>query len=206
VVDTPVGRIGIGICADNQFAAHLRSLRDAGVDLVLMPHAWPTPLKAAGAVREADVAAQQRRVVELPALYARALGVPVVFVNQVGPLMPIDGILGWIMDPAVWRLRGQSRVVDSDGSLLGELGEQEGVLTATVTMDPDRRREGQPPSYGGWLQPGSAVVRRLIIPVDILSGRLSYSLSRARRQQARGRLGAFGETRGLTGRRGTSSS
>jgi N-carbamoylputrescine amidase len=79
VIDTPIGRIGIGICADNQFAAHLRLMRDLRADLVLMPHAWPTPCKAAGPVSEDDVASQQRRMIELPSLYARSLGVPVVF-------------------------------------------------------------------------------------------------------------------------------
>ncbi len=94
---------------------------------------------AAGLVSRADVAAQQERMTELPVLYARALGVPVVFVNQVGPLLPIGGILGHLMDPRIWRLRGQSRIVDCDGSVLGQLAEDEGVLTADVVMDPARK-------------------------------------------------------------------
>jgi hypothetical protein len=63
------------------------------------------PARAAGLVSEADVAAQQRRMTGLPVLYARALGVPVVFVNQIGPLLPIGGLLGRLMDPGIWRLR-----------------------------------------------------------------------------------------------------
>jgi N-carbamoylputrescine amidase len=125
--DTGAGRIGIGICADNQFAATLRLMGEQRADLILMPHAWPTPARAAGLVSQADVAAQQQRMTELPVLYARALGVPVVFVNQVGPLLPIGGILGHLMDPRIWRLRGQSRIVDSDGSVLGQLAEEEAV-------------------------------------------------------------------------------
>ena len=34
------------------------------------------------------------------------VGVPVVFVNQVGPLLPVGGILGHLMDTKIWRLRG----------------------------------------------------------------------------------------------------
>ena len=94
MIDTPIGRIGIGIC-DNQFAAHLRLMQELQADLILMPHAWPTPSKAAGLVSETDVATQQTRMIELPALYARSLGVPVVFVNQIGPLLPVGGILAW---------------------------------------------------------------------------------------------------------------
>ena len=187
LIDTPAGRIGIGICADNQFVATLGIMHEQRADLILMPHAWPTPARAAGLVSQADVAAQQQRMTELPVLYARALGVPVVFVNQVGPLLPIGGILGRLMDPRIWRLRGQSRIVDSDGSVLGQLAEDEGVLTAQTVMDPARKYyEAQPSSsFGGWMQPGSWAARHLIIPLDIAGGRLSYTISRDRRRKAR---------------------
>src|SRR5436190_3905498 len=43
IVDTSLGRLGIAICADNQFV-HMPSFFHAhAVDLVLMPHAWPIP-------------------------------------------------------------------------------------------------------------------------------------------------------------------
>ncbi len=72
---------------------------------------------------------------ELPVLYARALGVPVVFVNRVGPLLPIGG-------------------------LLGQLTEEEGALTADAVMDPARQHYDSQPGYGGWLQPGSPTLGR----------------------------------------------
>ena len=185
LIDIPAGRIGVGICADNQFAATLRIMHEQRADLILMPHAWPTPARAAGLVSQADVAAQQRRMTELPVLYARALGVPVIFVNQVGPLLPIGSILGHLMDPRIWLLRGQSRIVDCDGSVLGQLAEEEGVLTAEVVMGPARKHYHAQPSFGGWLQPGSWAARHLIIPLDIAAGRLSYTISRERRRKAR---------------------
>jgi predicted amidohydrolase len=173
LIDTPAGRIGIRICADNQFVATMGIMHELRADLILMLHAWPTPARAAGLVSQADVAAQQQRMTELPVLYARALGVPVVFVNEVGPLLPIGGILGRLMDPRIWRLRGQSRIVDSDGSVLGQLAEDEGVLTAEAVMDPARKHYEAQPSFGGWLQPGSWAARHLIIPLDIAGGRMS---------------------------------
>ena len=42
LIDTPAGRIGIGICVDNQFATTLRLMDEQRADLILMPHAWPT--------------------------------------------------------------------------------------------------------------------------------------------------------------------
>ena len=185
LIDTRAGRIGVGICADNQFAATLRVTREQRADPILLPHAWPTPVRAADLVSEADVAAQQERMAQLPVLYARALGVPVVFVNQVGPLQPIGGILGHLMDPGIWRLRGQSRIVDSDGSVLGQLGEDGGVLTADAVMDPGRKHYAAQPSFGGWLQPGQWAGRRIIIPLDIAVGRVGYTVSGERRRKAR---------------------
>jgi len=185
VIETPIGRIGIGICADNQFASHLQLMHEREVDIILMPHAWPTPFRAAGVVSEADVAGQQRRLIELPLLYARSLGVPVVFVNQIGPLLRVGGILGRLMAPDTWRLRGQSRIVNSDGSLLAALDDQEGVLVATVCLDPASKRYEEPQTYGGWLQPGPTLVRKVIIPLDTIIGRLSYEISRERKQRAR---------------------
>jgi len=185
LIVTPAGRVGIGICADNQFAAQLRLMDEQRADLILMPHAWPTPAHAAGLVSQADVAAQQRRMIELPVLYARSLGVPVVFVNQVGPLLPVGGILGRLMDPRIWRLRGQSRIVDSDGSVLGQLSDDEGVLTARAVLEPARKHYDAPPSFGGWLQPGAWAARHLIIPADIAVGRVLYATSGQRRRKAR---------------------
>jgi len=198
LIDTPAGRIGVGICADNQFAATLRLMHEQDADLVLMPHAWPTPARAAGLVSPADVAAQQQRMTDLPVLYARALGVPVVFVNQVGPLLPIGGILGHLMDPRIWRLRGQSRIVDCDGGVLGQLGDEEGVLTADVVMGPGRKHYEAQPGYGGWLQPGPWAGRHLIIPLDIAAGRLSYTISRQRRRKARAAAERTNDPAGVT--------
>ena len=53
--------IGIGICADNQFVATMGIMHELRADLILMPHAWPTPARAAGLVSQADVAAQQQQ-------------------------------------------------------------------------------------------------------------------------------------------------
>ena len=173
-------------------------MHELQADLIVMPHAWPTPVRAAGLVSEADVAALQRRITELPALYARALGVPVVFVNQVGPLPPIPGMLGRLMSPQIWRLRGQSRIVDSDGSLAGALGDDERVLVAEVVMDRGRMHRDELPDFGGWLQPGPLLERKAIIPADIVAGTLSYALSRTRVRKAQAALRPATERRRLS--------
>lgn len=185
VIETELGRIGIGICADNQFVFLLRLMQERSADMVLMPHAWPGPWKTSKLVKEDDIEITRRKVRDLPLLYAGLLGVPAVFVNQVGEFGGMPGILGKFMDPDVFRLQGLSRIIDADGAVKGELGDGEGVLLADVTLDPARKVRVEPENHGGWLLPGLAVVRKVIIPLDIGLGKLRYALSVERRRKAR---------------------
>lgn len=182
LIATSIGRVGVSICADCQSPRILRLLHDRSVDLVVMPHASPTPAVARGAVSQQDIVAQRERMAELPITFARSLGVPAVFVNGTGAMAPLAGLLGRVMDPTVFRLRGGSRIVDANGALQGSLGDGEDVLAADVTLDPARRSWHAPRSYGGWLTPGSAVVRRVIIPAAIGLGRLNYRRGRGHRR------------------------
>ena len=185
IVDTSLGRLGIAICADNQFV-HMPSFFHAHeVDLVLMPHAWPIPRVARGIVKAHDVREQLEHVRSLPVLYATLLGVPVVFANLTGPFAPVPGVLGRLIDPTVFAMGGQSRVVDSDGIVRASLDSGEGVATADVVLDPALKRLGRIPDHHGWLFPGSRVARELLMPIDIAWGRLSYTLSRSRAHTAR---------------------
>jgi hypothetical protein len=51
-------------------------------------------------------------------------------------------------------------------------------------MDADLKHYQEQPSFGGWLQPGPALSRKVIIPLDILTGTISYATSRKRKAQA----------------------
>lgn len=183
MIDTPLGRIGVRICADNQFAAQLRLMHDQQADLVLMPHAWPTPARAGGLVSQTD--GRPAGPADRAPRSVRALPRSPGGVRQSGrPALPIGGILGRLMNPRIWRLRGQSRIIDSDGTLLGELGDDEGAVAGAATLDPGRKHNQQPPEFGGWLQPGPWLERKVIIPIDIATGRLRYAASRKRPRKA----------------------
>jgi N-carbamoylputrescine amidase len=185
VIDTALGRIGVGICADNHFVSLVQQLQAESVDLMLMPHAWPTPGRTTLFVSERDICEQREKSRQLTLLYAKCLGVPVVFVNGIGRMGRLAGLLGRVMDPDVFRLDGRSMIIDSDGSLKAELGTEEGVIAADIVLDPSRKRNVKPKSYGGWLHPGSAVARNIIIPLDIAFGVLTYTLNPMRRRKAR---------------------
>lgn len=182
VIETDMGRIGVGICADNEFTAFLREMQARSVDLVLMPHAWPTPVRVGGPVSARDLEQTNKHMEVLPLVYARHLGVPVVFVNQVGRIAPLAGLIGKLMDPNQFRCQGQARIIDSDGRVAGSLGDEEGVIVADVTLDPARKKASEPPSYGGWVLPGSALPRKVVIPLDTVVGMLMYRVHEGRRR------------------------
>ncbi len=181
IIDTVFGRLGVGICADNHLVSFLRQMHADSVDLILMPHAWPTPYKEVGLVSQKDREATGAKVEMLASLYACSLGVPVVFVNPTGPMAPMAGVFGRLMRPEVFSLQGGSRIVDSDGTLKGSLGSSEGILIADVTLDPDRKLYREPRHYGGWLHPGSALIRKLLFPLEVILGGVSYRRNRGRR-------------------------
>jgi N-carbamoylputrescine amidase len=185
VIHTLFGKIGVGICADNQMAEFLKQMAVDSVDLMLMPHGWPTPCRTSAQVSEQDIQEQHEKTRQLVTLYARRLGVPAVFVNGTGSMGRMIGLLGRFMDPAVFRLEGRSHIVDSDGASMGMLGSEEGLLTADVTLDPARKHFSEPDSFDGWLLPGNAISRKVIIPFDVNVGQIWYTLSSLRRKKAR---------------------
>jgi hypothetical protein len=60
-------------------------------------------------------------------------------------------------------LRSQSGIADSDGSVLGQLDDEQGVLTAETVRDPARKRYSAQSSLNGWRQPGNWAARHVII-------------------------------------------
>ena len=187
VIDTEIGRIGIGICADNHYVDMPLEMQEKSIDLLLMPHAWPIPFRAAGLVKAEDVLEQLENVKGYAQLFSRMLGVPSVFVNAVGPIGPErwEGILGRLMDPTIYRNAGYSTITDPDTSVLGQLGpEEEGVIVADVTLDQSLKVQMAPVSYGGWLHPGDPVFRKVVLPVEVCVAKLKYAIRSGRKAKA----------------------
>jgi N-carbamoylputrescine amidase len=184
IIETNLGRIGVGICADNQMMSFLKQMAADSVDLLLMPHGWPTPCKTNKQVSEEDVLDHQERTRLLVSLYSQNLGIPAVFVNSVGSMGRLTGLLGKFLVPEIFRLEGRSRIVDSDGTTVGELVSEEDVIIADVILDPSRKHFSEPESYDGWLLPGNAFTRKIMIPFDIHFGQMCYSFNFSRKKKA----------------------
>lgn len=193
-IDTGIGRLGVGICADNHFVTLVRQMQAQSVDMMIMPHAVPTPFKVGGLVSEDDIPRNNAKLRATAPLYSKLLGVPAMFVNTVGPLggEKWPGLFGSIYKADQFRLGGLSTIVDSDGTVKGEAdGLSECVVMANITLDPSRKINVVPTAYGryggGWIDAGisSNAARDAICYIDSFFGRLSYNFSRLRGRKAR---------------------
>jgi N-carbamoylputrescine amidase len=149
VIETEIGRVGVGICWDNHTARFMRRVGRERMDLLLMPHSGPCitmgPLTLVGERgREALRGAA--------AFYAAAFGVPTVMANKAAGADSRSPV-PWV---PLARLRlhfvGQSTICDADGNVCDRLDEREGVVAAEVALDPQRKRRPRLPS-GYWSRP-----------------------------------------------------
>jgi N-carbamoylputrescine amidase len=125
VISTAIGRIGVGICAENYYCFAATQMLEQSVDFILMPHAAADMSEGGGLTTPPGT--------HLASWYATKLGVPVAMVNKVGRSYkpPPNEIKG--------RYPGRSAVVDSDASVLQSMDENEGIGIAEITLDPARK-------------------------------------------------------------------
>ncbi len=147
-IDTPLGRIGVGICFDSHTAVVANALVVADVDLVLAPHCYCVPRRTSRSVSQADIDRLVRNLGEIAPLYAKTLGIPAIVTNRVGDWDVPKG--------ARFVFPGQATIADSDGTVLGRLEAAEGVLIADVQLDPSRKTHMAPKAHSRWIYPGPA--------------------------------------------------
>ncbi len=174
VIETPFGKVGVGICNDNQTLAFLQHVANERPDLILMPHSAPTPhVRGLGRVFRHYYDAQLRG---LASRYAGTLGIPVVLANKVSfevtrtpiPLAPLVQL--------PMQFHGYSTVCDADGRVLGRLVDEEGALVGDVRLDPEGKRHVSPDAHGYWSFPPpllATAMGRLLRTLDGL-GQRSY--------------------------------
>lgn len=180
VIDTELGKVGVGICYENHQAFILRLMHQQSVDLMLMPHSAPTPSQSLFFPRK-YIEMYHDMLRELASRYARALGVPAVMVNKCGQLRtPMPRLPFWKWDSS---FPGLSSIADSDGTVKAQLRDEEAVIVEDVLLDPSRKIHAPPKCYGRW----SWKAPRLWNMVRVIEamGALEYSLSRSRKKRAR---------------------
>jgi N-carbamoylputrescine amidase len=144
-IDTPFGRVGVGICFDAHTVAVARQFVDADVDLVLAPHCYCVPRAPSRGVSQADIDRLVGNLAEVPRIYAGALGVPAVATNRVGD-WDVAGREGYAFP-------GKAAIVDG-GAVRAQLGAGEGIAVADVTLDAAAKTHRAPAAHGRYIYPG----------------------------------------------------
>jgi predicted amidohydrolase len=171
-------KIGVCICADNHFTEIVQQLQKENISMLLMPHAWPTPYKIGNGVKQEDIEFQNKELRELPIEMAKFLNCPVVFINQVGTMEKMLGLFGKLMTPDNYRLQGYSRIIESNGNVLSEMNDNEGIIYSDIDISQNKAIEYVPvPNYNGWIHEGSFIARKILAPIDIAIGQRKYKKS-----------------------------
>lgn len=169
-----------GSCFENQLAFMSRLMFAQSVDIMLMPHSAPCPTPTP-LVPQRLLDGYPQVLERLPGHYARALGVPVIYVNKCGRFRStVPGMPFYAQDSS---FPGLSTIADSDGSIVDRLGSDEGVAVGEVTMDPARKSTIAPECRGRWSLPVPLVARAL--PVAQAAAGTWYRFSGTRRRRAR---------------------
>jgi N-carbamoylputrescine amidase len=185
VIETDFGRIGVAICFDAHTVQIARLMSQASVDLMLIPHSYCIPAQPAGGTSAEDIERMKGNLREMAPYYARLLGVPAVAVNKCGPAQTPK--------PEGYAFPGLATIVDSDGIIQAQMGDQEGYIAADVTLDPSRKLHAAPRAYGRYIYPGPAG-RAMLVLVE-LAGRLWYRFSQDRVKSAQAALSLAGAQR-----------
>jgi N-carbamoylputrescine amidase len=181
VINTELGKIGVGICYENRLAYTPRLMHSQTVDLMLQPHAVPAPtISKALPVKQTD--RSRTDLGERSKFYAEILGIPVLFCNKSGRFVsPMPGMPFLHQDS---HFVGLSSICDSDGTVKDRLGSEEGVIVADVVLDAARKKKSPPRTYGRWAMPNTPWILIGSMLVEAI-GSVWYKLSRERKIRAR---------------------
>jgi N-carbamoylputrescine amidase len=139
LVDTPLGRIGIGICAD-MFDQKVWERFRGKANLLIISSAWPDMTEGGFLFSKSSVNAQISRMPQvLPKRLAESLGVPVAYANLCGPFdSPLPMLYPFHVSS---RFVGQSAVYEKGGREVGRLKDEEGIVFGEVDAKPAPAQE-----------------------------------------------------------------
>jgi N-carbamoylputrescine amidase len=187
IIETELGRIGIGICWDTITARFMRRVILEQVDFLLMPHSAPFIAMGPLKLIDDDGRKKLRRVA---GFYASALGVPTVMVNKAAGADSWSPVPGLPLAQLRFRYFGQSTICNAEGKVCDQLEDQEGIVFADVELHAERKRLCPPIPTGYWSRPPAEFPRTsaaLFLMMELI-GKTAYKLSPSRRRAARATL------------------
>jgi len=161
-IDTELGKIGVSICADCHFTSVVKKLQNYDIDILLMPHAWPT-LKT-----------ENQDETEFASKLVQLLKLPIAFANGIGKMEVMQGLMGKLMTPNKFKLRGKSCIINSNGNIVASLSSEAGFIIGEVELGKISDEKVKVPNFSGFIHNGSWLLRNIIIPYDIWRGKKTY--------------------------------
>lgn len=176
VIETEIGKIGVGICYENMLYKQICFLHSEKVDFVLSPSAAGRPKP----IIPGDVKRFEKMMINSRSVFAETLGVPVIMANRVGPLeTELPGNLPYLKSS----FPGLSSIVDSDGTVKAELNDEEGAIISDIFIDSNTKPDNEPKMYGRmWSIP--APWYSFIWPLTQKMGEKSYAVNTVRKERA----------------------
>ena len=110
--------------------------------------------------------------------YAKALGIPAVFVNKCGRFDSPTPAFPYTRYRAPFA--GFNAIADSDGKLLDQTGKEQAVLVATIHLDENRKTRRPLPAKGKWVSRMPGFVRWYMEYVG-MRGKASYLKNKRRK-------------------------
>ena len=179
VIETEIGKIGVGICYENQLAYTPQLMHSQSVDLMLMPHSAPSPMPNP-LFPKRYVEIWDQHLKNISPYYAILLGIPVVMINKSGPWESPIPMLPFLTQHSSFP--GFSAIVDSDGTMKAQLGGEEAVIVEEVILDPARKTGIKPTCSGRWARKEPWVIN--IFRLVEAMGSTWYRMSDERRRRA----------------------
>jgi len=176
VIETEIGRVGVGICYENLLYDQMCFLYQENIDLLLSPAAAGRPKPFI----PGDIRRFEKMLINGRAIISQTLGVPVVTANRVGPLeTDLPGKLPYLKSS----FPGLSSIVEADGTVKASMDEEEGVIVADINIGERKSHKRKPEKYGKmWGIPVPWYA--FIWPLTQKMGEKSYATNPRRKERA----------------------
>lgn len=167
IIETPFGNVAVAICYDSRRKHFYENIKDEKISLIVFPHGSPADPKKGSE----EIAANNY----LCSQYADAFGVPVIYINSVGKLESMPGMMGLLMKLSGFTMNGKTRIYAVGAERIShDLKEGEGCEIALS----EERRKRDINFYGDDLVKSNLFFRHLILKPDISIGIRQYNRKR----------------------------
>lgn len=169
VIEMPFGNVALAICYDARRRHFYDNTKDQKLVLIVFPHGSPAdPKKEAEEIRSRDYLCMS---------YAEAFDLPVVYVNSLGGLEYMPGLMGAMMKKAGFTMNGKSKIYADRGQSIA-CG-----LKEAIGLDIDMIEKGRQKDihfYGKDIAKGNLFFRHVILKADIRAGLRQYEKNKDR--------------------------